>query len=179
MNIRRAFGVLRVWAALSVCALLLSGCAVGVVADIVSVGTSGKSVMDHVLDAATGKDCNLFQGVSRSDRDVCEPRESDATKHDFKGLAGIVKGLSDKSPTNNETAAQEVHSPVETADAENAPPQLEATGKAISLEPYDKPIPLEADDKPIPLEADGKPISLEPNGKPIPSDIFRAPVGAQ
>jgi hypothetical protein len=161
MNIRRAFGVLRVWAALSVCAFLLSGCAVGVVADIVSVGTSGKSVMDHVLDAATGKDCNLFQGVSRSDRDVCEPRESDATKHDFKGLAGLVKGLSDKSPTNNETAAQEVHSPVETADAENAPPQLEATGK------------------PIPLEADGKPISLEPNGKPIPSDIFRAPVGAQ
>ena len=52
---------------------------------------------------------------------------------------------------------------METADAENAPPQLEATGKAISLEPYDKPIPL---------EADGKPISLEPNGKPIPSDIF-------
>ena len=158
MNIRRAFGVLRVWAALSVCAFLLSGCAVGVVADIVSVGTSGKSVMDHVLDAATGKDCSLFQGVSRSDRDVCEPRESDATKHDFKGLAGLVKGLSDKSPTNNETAnetaAQEVHSPVETADwyAENAPPQLEATGK---------------------------PISLEPNGKPIPSDIFRAPVGAQ
>ena len=170
MNIRRAFGVLCVWAVLSVCAFLLSGCAVGVVADIVSVGTSGKSVMDHVLDAATGKDCNLFQGVSRSDRDVCEPRESDATKHDFKGLAGLVKGLSDKSPTNKETAAQEGHSPVETADAENAPPQLEATGKAISLEPYDKPIPL---------EADGKPISLEPNGKPIPSDIFRAPVGAQ
>ena len=131
------------------------GCAVGVVADIVSVGTSGKSVMDHVLDAATGKDCNLFQGVSRSDRDVCEPRESDATKHDFKGLAGIVKGLSDKSPTNNETAAQEVHSPVETADAENAPPQLEANRDG------------------------GKPISLEPTGKPIPSDIFRAPVGAQ
>jgi hypothetical protein len=154
MNIRRAFSVLRVWTTLSVCAFLLSGCAVGVIADIVSVGTFGKSVMDHVLDAATGKNCNLFQGVSRSDRDVCEPRESDATKHDFKGLAGIVKGLSDKSPTNNETAAQEVHSPVETADwyAENAPPQLEATGK---------------------------PISLEPNGKPIPSDIFRAPVGAQ
>jgi len=94
MNIRRAFGVLRVWAALSVCAFLLSGCAVGVVADIVSVGTFGKSVMDHVLDAATGKDCNLFQGASRSDRDVCEPRESDVTKHDFKGLF-------DKSPTNN------------------------------------------------------------------------------
>ena len=108
--------------------------------------------MDHVLDAATGKDCNLFQGASRSDRDVCEPRESDATKHDFKGLAGIVKGFSNKSPTNNETAAQEVHSPVETADAENAPPQLEATGKPISLEPYDKL---------------------------IPSVIFRAPVGAQ
>jgi hypothetical protein len=53
-------------------------------------------VMDHVLDAATGKDCNLFQGASRSDRDVCEPHESDATKHDFKGFAGILKGLSDK-----------------------------------------------------------------------------------
>jgi hypothetical protein len=84
MNIRRTLGVLRVWAALSVFALPLSGCAVGVVADIVSVGTS---VMDHVLDAATGKNCNLFQGASRSDRDVCEPCESDAPKHDFKGLS--------------------------------------------------------------------------------------------
>jgi hypothetical protein len=127
--------------------------------------------MDHVLDAATGKDCNLFQGTSRSDRDVCEPRESEVTKHDFKGLAGIFRGLSGKTPTNNETAAQEVHSPVETAHwhAENAPPQLEATGKPISLEPNREPISP---------EANAEPISLEPNREPIPSVIFRTPVGA-
>jgi hypothetical protein len=154
MNMRRTLGILRVWAALSVFALLLCGCAAGVVANIVSVGTFGKSITDHVLDTATGKDCNLFQRASRADRDVCESRESDGTKHDFKGLAGIFKGLSDKSPTNNKTVAQEVHSQVETAHwhAENARPQL---------------------------EPNGKPISLEPNGKPIPSVIFRAPVGAQ
>jgi hypothetical protein len=114
VNIRRTFSILRVWAALSVLAFLLSGCVVGVVADIVSVGTFGKSVMDHVLDAATGKDCNLFQGASRSDRDVCEPRGSDVTKHDFKGLSD-KSPTNDKSPANTETAAQEVHSQVEAA----------------------------------------------------------------
>jgi len=49
-------------------------------ADIVSVGTTGKSITDHVLDVVTGKDCNLFQAAWRSDRDVCEPRQTRAVQ---------------------------------------------------------------------------------------------------
>ena len=86
MNIPSAFGGLRVWVGLSVFVLPLCGCAVGVAADIVSVGTSGKSIVDHVLDVVTGKDCNLFQAAWRSDRDVCEPRQTEVTTRDFKDL---------------------------------------------------------------------------------------------
>jgi hypothetical protein len=87
MNIRNAFRGLRVWAGLAVFVLSLCGCAVGVAADIVSVGTTGKTIADHVLDVVTGEDCSLFQGAWRSDRDVCEPRETEVTTHDFKGLS--------------------------------------------------------------------------------------------
>ena len=88
MNIRSAFGGLLLWAGLSVFILLLGGCAAGVVADIVSIGTSGKSVADHVLDVVTGEDCNLFQAASRAGRNVCEPRETAVTTRDFKALSG-------------------------------------------------------------------------------------------
>jgi hypothetical protein len=87
MNIPNAFSGLRVWAGLSVFVFSLCGCAVGVAADIVSVGTTGKTIVDHVLDVATGKDCSLFQGAWRSDRDVCEPRETEVTTRDLKGLS--------------------------------------------------------------------------------------------
>jgi hypothetical protein len=87
MNIRNAFRGLRVWAGLTIFVLSLCGCAVGVAADIVSVGTTGKTIADHVLDVVTGEDCSLFQGAWRSDRDVCEPRETEVTTRDFKGLS--------------------------------------------------------------------------------------------
>jgi len=67
-------------------ALALSGCVAGVAADAASVGASGKSLTDHALDAATGKDCRVVEGVTRSDRDVCEARGSPATRRDYKGL---------------------------------------------------------------------------------------------
>ena len=66
----------------------VSGCAAGVVADAASMGASGKSLTDHTLDAATGKDCRLIAGATRADRDVCEAPGSAATKRDFKGLGG-------------------------------------------------------------------------------------------
>jgi len=68
-------------------ALTLSGCAAGVVADAASVGASGKSLTDHALDAATGKDCRVVEGMAREDRDVCERRGSKPTRRDYKGLA--------------------------------------------------------------------------------------------
>jgi hypothetical protein len=93
MNIRSAFGGLRVCAGLCVLVLPLCGCAVGVGAEIVSYGTSGKSIGDHVLDVVTGKDCNLVEWALRSERDICEPRETEVTTRDFKGLFAF-KGLS-------------------------------------------------------------------------------------
>ena len=79
MGIRSAFYVLRLWANLSVLILLLCGCVAGVAADIVSIGTSGKSVVDHLLDVVTEEDCNIFRGVTRPDRAVCEPRVAAVT----------------------------------------------------------------------------------------------------
>ena len=75
----------------AVAGLLLNGCALGVAADVASTGATGKSVTDHALDAVTDKDCNVIQGATRSDRDVCEEEGSAATKRDFKGLAKSEK----------------------------------------------------------------------------------------
>ena len=89
MNMQNVFDGLRVWAGMCVFIFSLCGCAVGVAADIVSVGTTGKTIVDHVLDVVTGEDCSLFQGISRSDRNVCKPREIEETEvktRDFKGL---------------------------------------------------------------------------------------------
>lgn len=86
MNIRSAFGNLRMWVGLPAAVLLLCGCVAGVAADIVSIGTSGKSVTDHVLDVVTGEDCNLFQAVVRAGRNVCEPREVAVTPRDVDAL---------------------------------------------------------------------------------------------
>jgi hypothetical protein len=86
MNNQNVIRGLRVWAGLSALVLLLCGCAVGMAADIVSVGTTGKSITDHVLDVVTGKNCNLFQAAWRSDRNICEPRETEVTARDIKEI---------------------------------------------------------------------------------------------
>ncbi|MCW2241523.1 hypothetical protein [Azospirillum canadense] len=52
------------------------------VADVVSVGMSGKFITDHGLDLITGNSCNLFQSIFRADHVVCEPR----------GLAPPIRG---------------------------------------------------------------------------------------
>lgn len=71
----------RVWvgAGLAFAVLALCGCAVGLIADIVSVGASGKSVAEHGLDVITGKDCHLVQSVFRADHAVCVPLETEGT----------------------------------------------------------------------------------------------------
>ena len=90
MNIRRAFDGLRVWAGPTVFALPLCGCAAGTVADIVSVGASGKPIVDHVLDVVTGEDCSLFRGIFHSERHVCEPRETEVATRDIPGPSRSV-----------------------------------------------------------------------------------------
>lgn len=75
------------WAGLSVGVLPLCGCAVGLVADIVSVGATGKSVADHGLDVMTGQNCNLVQAVFRSDHAVCTPRGTAVATRDATDLS--------------------------------------------------------------------------------------------
>ena len=73
-------------AALLAAGLGLSGCAVSLIADAASMGTWGKSLTDHLLDAVTGLDCRLTEGIVRADRAICEPPGSPATLHDFHGF---------------------------------------------------------------------------------------------
>ena len=54
----------------------------------ISTGLTGKSLGEHGLDLATGKDCRLIEAAFRDDRKVCEERGSVATARDFKGLLG-------------------------------------------------------------------------------------------
>jgi hypothetical protein len=75
--------------------LALTGC-IGMVADAGSTAATGKGVTDHALSAATGEDCNLVEGATRKDRDICEPEGSAPTKKDFKGLG--KDGDEEKAP---------------------------------------------------------------------------------
>lgn len=95
----------RLAAVLGVVALIpiLSGCAAPVVAGItlgtlstivsaISVGTTGKDLGDHTISALSNKDCNLTEGLLRSDRDICEPENSLATVDDFQGVFAFFGG---------------------------------------------------------------------------------------
>ena len=65
---------------------LLGGCVPMLAADAAAVAGSGKGASDHALDAMTGKDCRILEGLTRDDRAVCEEPGSPATAGDFKGL---------------------------------------------------------------------------------------------
>ncbi|WP_448187355.1 hypothetical protein [Azospirillum sp. sgz301742] len=56
-------------------------------ANVVSIGMSGKSVSEHVLDVITGADCNFFQAATHAGRNICEPRETAATTPDVQALS--------------------------------------------------------------------------------------------
>lgn len=69
--------------------LLCSSCAAPfVLTEVVPRAVNGKGLVEDGADVVTGKDCRLIEGVTRKDRKVCEEKNSPATKHDFKGLAG-------------------------------------------------------------------------------------------
>jgi hypothetical protein len=82
---------------------LLSACAAPIVAGItlgtlstiasaVSVSITGKDLGDHALSTIENKDCNITEGVLRSDRDICEPENSLATVEDFHGVFAFFGG---------------------------------------------------------------------------------------
>ena len=82
---------------ISAAALALSGCAAPIIgaltlsqlstiAGVASTITTGKGLADHALSLLTGKDCSFTEGILRKDRNICEERNSLATREDFKGV---------------------------------------------------------------------------------------------
>jgi hypothetical protein len=57
---------------------------------LVSAVVSGKGLGEHALDVVTGQDCRILEAVFRQDRAICEPKNSIATKGDFKGLVALL-----------------------------------------------------------------------------------------
>jgi hypothetical protein len=90
-------------AALGLVAILISGCAIPIVAgltlnelnsttSIFSSGLTGKGLTDHAVSFVLKRNCNLVAGTMRAGRKLCEPRGSAATKKDFGGAIGFVIG---------------------------------------------------------------------------------------
>ncbi len=80
---------------------LVGGCAVPVVGvlalkDVITVVSlsstvmTGKGVGEYAVDAVTGRDCRVIEGVLRSDREICEVPGSLATRQDFRGIGPIL-----------------------------------------------------------------------------------------
>jgi hypothetical protein len=67
--------------------LHLVACVPMLAADAASISATGKGTTEHALDAMTGKDCRIVEGIARSDRRMCEPHHAATTERDFKGLS--------------------------------------------------------------------------------------------
>ena len=61
----------------------------GFVGSFFSTAATGKGLGEHAMDAATGQDCNILEGLSREDRKICENKGSPALKKDWRGLASL------------------------------------------------------------------------------------------
>jgi hypothetical protein len=75
----------------------LSGCGAPLIAglsvtewatagSLISTATTGKGFSEYAMDAATGQDCRIVEGIVRQDRHICERRGSSASQKDWKGL---------------------------------------------------------------------------------------------
>jgi len=77
----------------------LGGCAAVIIAgvpidfvttEVLPRAVNGKGLVEDGVDLVTGKDCRVIEGTMRDDRQICETRNSPATKKDFKGLSGLL-----------------------------------------------------------------------------------------
>jgi len=59
-------------------------------ASLVSTAATGKGLGEHAMDAATGRDCRVLEGLAREDRKVCERQDSPVLEDDWQGLAGLA-----------------------------------------------------------------------------------------
>jgi len=64
----------------------------GFVGSIFSTAATGKGLGEHAMDAATGQDCNILEGLAREDRKICEDKGSPALEKDWRGLASLDDG---------------------------------------------------------------------------------------
>jgi hypothetical protein len=82
------------------CALVLSGCGIPLIAgmtlvelstagSLVSTAATGKGLSEHAMDVVSGRDCRIFESMVRNDRKLCERKNSPALEKDWKGLASI------------------------------------------------------------------------------------------
>ena len=115
--------------------LALTGCAETIIAgltiseiftggSIVSSILSGKGFGEHALDIVTGQDCRILDAIFRKDRAICEPKGSDATKDDFKGLIALLD-----SPAGEQIQLADIpmgpdQYPAVNDSAKNAAPKL-------------------------------------------------------
>ncbi len=94
-------GAVKKAALCGVVCISLTGCAETIIAGLTiselltagSIGSAlitGKGLGEHALDFVTGQDCRILEAVFRKDRAVCEPKDSIATKDDFKGLVALL-----------------------------------------------------------------------------------------
>jgi hypothetical protein len=56
---------------------------------LISTAATGKGLSEHAMDAATGRDCRIFEAMVRDDRRLCERKTSLALEKDWKGLASL------------------------------------------------------------------------------------------
>lgn len=82
---------------MSILSCALSGCGAPLLAglsltelattgSLISTAATGKGFSEYAMDAATGRDCRIVEGIVRQDRHVCERWGSPASKKDWKGL---------------------------------------------------------------------------------------------
>jgi len=93
--------IIRKLALCGVICLAVTGCAETIIAgltiaDLLTAGSitssilTGKGLGEHALDAVTGQDCRILDAIFRKERAICEPKDSVATKGDFKGLVALL-----------------------------------------------------------------------------------------
>ncbi len=68
---------------------------VGLVSSLFTTAATGKGLGEHAMDAATGRDCRILEGLAREDRRICERENSPAAEDDWQGLAGLAGDSSD------------------------------------------------------------------------------------
>ncbi len=86
-------------------------------AGVASYIATGKGLSDHVLDAATGKDCKLVTGLASPQRNICERAGSGITQNEFRGMLNYEPGtrqwpdLLEKTDTAATISPLAMHSP--------------------------------------------------------------------